>query len=219
MVTATSPWRAAVIVGSTRPNRVAPAVATWIASGNQPGLKLTVVDLAEVSLPMLDEPDPPAWGNYARPSTVDWSRLVASFDAYVLVTPEYNHSTSAVLKNALDHLHAEWADKAVAFVSFGLEGGTRAIEHLRVICAELGLAGVRPQVSLRLRDVFPEGRFEPGEAQTDARDRMLAALARWAGALAPLRAPAAGDGMADAGAAGDGTAADRTAGGWKAGEG
>jgi hypothetical protein len=114
---------------------------------------------------------------------------VVSFDAFVLVSPEYNHSTSAALKNALDHLHAEWADKAVAFVGYGLEGGTRAIEHLRVICAELGLAGVRPQVSLRIGEVFRDNHFEPGDAQAGARDRMLAALARWAGALAPLRKP------------------------------
>jgi uncharacterized protein (TIGR02246 family) len=198
MPTTTKPLRAAVIVGSTRPNRIAPAVAAWVADGSAPDLGLTVVDLAELNLPMLDEPQPPAWGDYARPLTWDWSRLVASFDAYVLVSPEYNHSTSAVLKNALDHLHGEWADKAVAFVGYGLEGGTRAIEHLRVICAELGLAGVRPQVSLRIGEAFHGNRFEPGDAQTGARDRMLAALARWAGALAPLRKPApAGESAAE----------------------
>jgi uncharacterized protein (TIGR02246 family) len=198
MPTTAKPLRAAVIVGSTRPNRIAPAVAAWVADGNVPDLELTVVDLAELNLPMLDEPQPPAWGDYARPLTRDWSRLVASFDAYVLVSPEYNHSTSAVLKNALDHLHAEWADKAVAFVGYGLEGGTRAIEHLRVICAELGLAGVRPQVSLRIGEVFRDNRFEPGDAQTGARDRMLAALARWAGTLAPLRNPVSNPGTGSA---------------------
>jgi NAD(P)H-dependent FMN reductase len=136
--------RTAVIAGSTRPNRIAPAVAAWVAAGHHPDLDLTVVDLAEVGLPMLDEPRPPAWGDYAREPTRAWSRLIADFDAFVLVTPEYNHSTSAVLKNALDHLYAEWADKAVAFVSYGLDGGGRAIEHLRGICAELSMAGVRP---------------------------------------------------------------------------
>jgi NAD(P)H-dependent FMN reductase len=206
MGTTTKCLRAAVIVGSTRPNRIAPAVAAWVAAADRSDLELTVVDLAEVSLPMLDEPQPPAWGDYARPLTWDWSRLVASFDAFVLVSPEYNHSTSAVLKNALDHLHAEWADKAVGFVGYGLEGGTRATEHLRVICAELGLAGVRPQVSLRLQEVFRDGRFEPGDAQTGARDRMLDALARWAGALAPLRRPTVAE---LSGRAGDGTAPER----------
>lgn len=94
-------------------------------------------------------------------------------------------------------------------VGYGLEGGTRAIEHLRVICAELGLAGVWPQVCLRIQEVFRDGRFEPGDGQTGARDRMLTALARWAGALAPLRMPAAGEPADEARGTGDEALADR----------
>jgi uncharacterized protein (TIGR02246 family) len=94
-------------------------------------------------------------------------------------------------------------------VGYGLEGGTRAIEHLRVICAELGLAGVWPQVCLRIQEVFRDGRFEPGDGQTGARDRMLTALARWAGALAPLRMPAAGEPADGARGTGDEALADR----------
>ena len=181
------PLRTAVVVGSTRPARLGRAVAEWVAADPIPDLDLVVVDLAEVDLPFLDEPDPPAWGNYARDTTRAWAGLVAGFDAFVLVTPEYNHSTSAALKNALDHLYAEWADKAVAFVGYGIEGGARAVEHLRGICAELGMAGVGRQVSLRLKDAFRDGRCQPGEAEVAARGQMMAALARWAGALRPLR--------------------------------
>ncbi len=187
----TSPLRTAVIVGSTRPVRLGPQVAEWVAADPNPDLDLVVVDLAEIDLPLLNEPAPPSWGKYAHETTRAWSAVVSGFDAFVLVTPEYNHSTSAALKNALDHLYAEWADKAAAFVGYGIDGGTRGVEHLRAICAELGMAGVGPQVCLRLGDDFPDGRCAPGEAQVAARGRMLVAVARWGGALRTLRrAPA-----------------------------
>jgi uncharacterized protein (TIGR02246 family) len=188
MLTDISPLRTAVIIGSTRPKRLGRAVGEWVAAAPGTGMELTLVDLADLGLPLLDEPAPAAWGDYARDSTRAWSELAGRFDAFVLVTPEYNHSTSAALKNALDHLYAEWRDKAVAFVGYGIDGGTRAVEHLRVICAELGMAGAGPQVSLRLADDFPGGACSPGEGQVRARARMMDALARWAGALRPLRA-------------------------------
>lgn len=188
MLTDTSPLRTAVIIGSTRPKRLGRAVGEWVASAPAPGLDLTLVDLADLGLPLLDEPAPAASGSYARDATRDWSKLAGQFDAFVLVTPEYNHSTSAALKNALDHLYAEWHDKAVAFVGYGADGGTRAVEHLRVICAELGMAGVGAAVFLRLADDFTDGTCSPGEGPARARERMMAALARWAGALRPLRA-------------------------------
>lgn len=186
-MTSISQLRTAVVIGSTRTVRLGRGVAEWVAADPNPDLDLEVVDLAEMDLPLLDEPEPPAWGNYAHETTRAWSAVIGGFDAFVLVTPEYNHSTSAALKNALDHLYAEWADKAVAFVGYGIEGGTRGVEHLRAICSELAMAGVGPQVSLRLGDDFPDGRCAPREAQVAARGRMLAALARWGGALRPLR--------------------------------
>jgi hypothetical protein len=107
------------------------------------------------------------------------------------VTPEYNHSTSAALKNALDHLYREWRDKPVAFVGYGLDGGTRAVEHLRVIAAELGMAGLGPQVSIDLRADYAAGHLEPRSFQPAARGRMLYQLARWATALRAARLRAA----------------------------
>ncbi len=202
--------RLAVIVGSTRPARRARSVAEWVSAAATPECELTVVDLADVDLPMLSEPSPAAFGPYTQDSTRRWSELVASFDGYVLVSPEYNHSTSAVLKNALDHLYPEWRDKPVAFVGYGTDGGVRAVEHLRAITAELGMAGVGPQVALNLFDDFDDHGCTPRPHREVARDRMLTALVRWAAALKPLRPaspdassgerPAVGDPAAHAGA-------------------
>jgi NAD(P)H-dependent FMN reductase len=153
--------RVGVIAGSTRPVRQARVVAEWVCADPVSSLDLVLTDLADVGLPLLCEPAPAASGQYDQPATRSWSQLVAEFDAFVLVTPEYNHSTSAALKNALDHLYAEWQDKPVAFVGYGLDGGTRAVEHLRAIAAELGMAGVGPQVSIDLRADYVAGRLEP----------------------------------------------------------
>ena len=176
-----------VIAGSTRPGRQSVDVAEWVCADDTSDLDLHLIDLAEVDLPFLDEPTPPSFGDYQRPSTKSWSELVQTFDAFVLVTPEYNHSTSAVLKNALDHLYWEWHDKPVAFVGYGLDGGTRAVEHLRAVVAELGMAGVGPQVAINLVADYEEGRLDPRPSLLDSRRRMLDQLARWATALRSLR--------------------------------
>ena len=179
--------RVGVIAGSTRPGRQSVDVAEWVRNDDTTGLDLYLIDLAEVDLPFLDEPAAPSFGDYQRPSTKSWSELVQTFDAFVLVTPEYNHSTSVVLKNALDHLYWEWHDKPVAFVGYGLDGGTRAVEHLRAVVAELGMAGVGPQVAINLVADYKEGRLDPRPSLLDSRRRMLDQLARWAKALRSIR--------------------------------
>jgi NAD(P)H-dependent FMN reductase len=179
--------RVAVVAGSTRPGRQAVTIAEWVCSAEIPGLDLNLVDLARAGLGLLDEPTPAAFADYHKPETNAWSELIAGFDAYILVTPEYNHSTSAALKNALDHLYWEWRDKPVAFVGYGLDGGTRAVEHLRGVVAELGMPGVGPQVSINLVTDYTNGRFEPRSVQVDARTKMLDQLAAWAAALRSLR--------------------------------
>jgi NAD(P)H-dependent FMN reductase len=183
----TARLRVGVIAGSTRPGRQSTAVAEWVCADLIPTLGLQLIDLADLGLPMLSEPAPAAFGEYQQPATLSWSRLAETFDAFVLVTPEYNHSTSPALKNALDHLYREWRDKPVAFVGYGLDGGTRAVEHLRTITAELGMAGVGPQVGISLRADYADGRLEPRPFQPEARKRMLDQLARWAAALRALR--------------------------------
>lgn len=186
--------RIAIIVGSTRPGRKAEAVARWVhgiatARGDA---EYEVVDIADAHLPLLDEPVPPSLGHYANPHTQAWSDVIAGFDGYVFVTPEYNHATSGALKNAIDYLYAEWNDKAAGFVGYGSAGGVRAVENLRLIMGELQVADVRAQVALSLFTDFADFKeLRPADHQAAAVDAMLDQLVRWAEALAPLRATVA----------------------------
>ena len=149
--------RIGVVVGSTRPGRRGDQVAEWVAAVSRthvPTVDVEVVDVAAQGLPLLDEPVPAAIGEYRNPHTHAWSD-VAPYDGYVFVTPEYNHSTSGVLKNAIDYLYAEWTNKAAAFVGYGSVGGARAVEHLRLICSELQIAHVRSSCPSRCSPTSP----------------------------------------------------------------
>jgi len=184
----------AIIVGSTRPGRQADSVARWVhgLAAGRDRASFEVVDIADFELPLLDEDLPPMAAQYARPHTHRWAATIARFDAFVLVTPEYNHSPAAALKNALDFLYAEWNDKAVAFVSYGIDGGIRAVEHLRQIAGELQLADIRAAVSLSFAADF-EGytQFTPAEGRDSAVAGMLDDLLRWGRALKSMRTAAA----------------------------
>jgi Predicted flavoprotein len=181
--------RIAIVVGSTRPGRRGEAVARWIhgiATGRGDAT-YELVDLADHDLPHLDEPVPAAKSaEYVHAHTRAWSSAIASFDGYVFVTPEYNHSTTGVLKNAIDHLFVEWNDKAAGFVGYGLTGGTRAVEHLRLIMGELQVADVRAQVALSMSD-FQDGDLRPGPQQSRIAHVMLDQVVSWAGALRTVR--------------------------------
>ncbi len=181
----------AIIVGSTRPGRKADAVAAWVhqIAERRGDAQFEVVDIAGFNLPLLDEALPPSMGRYAKEHTRTWAAKIASFDGFVFVTPEYNHSTSGALKNAIDFLYAEWNNKAAGFVSYGAAGGTRAVEQLRLIVGELQIADVRAQVALSLFTDFENfSTFAPGAHQEDAVDGMLDQLVAWSDALAPVRA-------------------------------
>jgi NAD(P)H-dependent FMN reductase len=146
----------AIVTGSTRPARNNIAVARWAyelaAKRNDASFEL--VDIADYELPLLDEPIPAASGQYSRAHTKRWAAKIASFDGYVFVTPEYNHGTSAALKNAIDYLYAEWHHKAAGFVGYGAVSGARAVEHLRSVMGNLMVADVTPQVLLSLFSDF-----------------------------------------------------------------
>ncbi len=193
----------AIIIGSTRPRRRGPMVADWVLdiANRQPATRAgdvgyDLVDLAEFDLPLLDEEVPAAVGSYANPRTLTWAAAIARFDGFVFVTPEYNHSMPAALKNAIDYLFAEWSDKAAGFVSYGLHGGVRAVEHLRLTLAEAKVACVRTTVGLSLStdftltDMTQPGTLTPGERHESVLARMLGEIADWTDALAPLRARA-----------------------------
>src|SRR6266702_5908347 len=161
----------AIILGSTRPGRNGEAAAKWVheIAQKRTDAEFELVDIKDFNLPLLDEPVPPSMGQYSKPHTKAWAAKIGSFDAYVFVTPEYNHGISGALKNAIDFLYAEWNNKAAGFVSYGSVGGTRAVEHLRLVMAELQVADVRAQVALSLFTDFENfSVFKPAEHQSEA---------------------------------------------------
>lgn len=183
--------RIGIIIGSTRPGRNGETVARWVhdIASKRVDAEYELVDIKDFNLPHLDEMAPPSLGQYAQPHTLRWAEKIASFDGYVFVTPEYNHSTSGALKNAIDFLYAEWNNKAAGFVSYGSVGGTRAVEHLRLVVAELQMADVRAQVALSLFTDFENfSVFKPGAHQEGAVNTMLDQVVAWSGAMATLRA-------------------------------
>jgi NAD(P)H-dependent FMN reductase len=187
---AMSDLKIAVILGSTRPGRNGKAVADWVLAQaeHRTGASYELLDLLDYPLPHLDEAMPPSAGQYANDHTKAWAETIAAYDGFVFVTPEYNHSTSGVLKNAIDYLYAEWNNKAAGFVSYGSLGGARAIEHLRAISAELQLAGVRQQLSFSLFTDFENfSDFRPGPQYAEQAATLFDQLESWAAALKPLR--------------------------------
>jgi NAD(P)H-dependent FMN reductase len=183
-----------IILGSTRPGRNGKAVADWVVqiASQRDDAEFELIDLLDYPLPHLDEPFPPALHQYQGEHTRRWAEKIAAFDGFVFVTPEYNHSTSGVLKNAIDYLYAEWNNKAVGFVSYGGIGGARAVEHLRLIAGELQMADVRGQVTLSLMTEFENfSVFKPGDYQLPVLHSMFDQIVAWSNALAPLRPNAA----------------------------
>ncbi|GIH79980.1 NADPH-dependent FMN reductase [Planobispora longispora] len=180
----------AIVLGSTRPGRIGQAVAQWVYdfAAKRTDAQFELVDIADYSLPLLDEPVPPSMGQYNNEHTKRWAARIAEFDGYVFVTPEYNHSTSGALKNALDYLYAEWNNKAAGFVGYGSAGGTRAVEQLRLIMAELQVATVRTQVALSLFTDFENfSAFQPAAHHEQPLTTMLDQLAAWSQAMKLVR--------------------------------
>lgn len=180
----------AIIVGSTRPGRVGISVAQWAyeLAKKRTDAEFELVDIENFNLPLLDEPVPPSQGKYSQPHTKAWAAKIGSFDGYVFVTPEYNHGPSGALKNAIDFLFAEWNNKAAGFVGYGSAGGVRAVEHLRLVMAEVQVATVRNQVMLSLFTDFENfTTFKPDARHEKSFNSMLDQLIAWAGALKTLR--------------------------------
>jgi NAD(P)H-dependent FMN reductase len=182
--------RIAIIIGSTRPGRKGEAVARWACeiAKKRNDAEFELVDVKDFSLPLLDEPMPPIMGQYTKDHTRKWSEKVASFDAFVFVTPEYNHATCGALKNAIDFLYSEWVNKAAGFIAYGGASGTRAVENLRLVMGELQVATVRAQVGLSMFTDFENfSVFRPAPAQESAVNSMLDQVIAWGGALKTLR--------------------------------
>ncbi|GGT19300.1 NADPH-dependent FMN reductase [Streptomyces purpureus] len=182
--------RIGIILGSTRPGRNGEAVARWVHSlaSRRDDAEYELIDLAEQALPHLDEPIPPMAGMYSHPHTQAWAERIDRLDGFVFVTPEYNHSVPGALKNAIDFLFAEWGNKAAGFVGYGPVGATRAVEHLRLILAELRVATVRTQVALTFATDFADRTtFRPGEESPALVDLLLDEVVSWSQALEPVR--------------------------------
>jgi NAD(P)H-dependent FMN reductase len=180
----------AIITGTTRPGRANLAVAQWVLeqAAQRPDAEFELVDIAQWNLPLLDEAMPAGFQQYANPHTQSWAAKIAEFDGYIFVTPEYNHSISGSLKNAIDYLSVEWNNKAAGFVSYGSMGGARAVEHLRGIASELQLAHVRNQVMFSLFTDFENfSEFKPTDQSASALDPMLDQLLPWTRAMQSLR--------------------------------
>lgn len=177
----------AVIMGSTRAGRICPSISEWVVSIGETctDLRYDIIDLADWPLPMDDEPMLPALGAYAQVHTRAWSEKIRSVAAVVFVTPQYNWGYPAVLKNAIDHLHAEWRDKPVAIVTYGGHGGTKCAAQLLQVAAAVKMRVVEPAPAITLSDdVIQQGApFKPGSESEAAHQDIRAALAALAAQL------------------------------------
>jgi NAD(P)H-dependent FMN reductase len=180
--------RLLLVTGSTRPGRAGPAVAGWFAGLARRDARFDLVeaDLGLLNLPLLDEPEHASEHRYVHGHTRRWSELVASADALVLVTPEYNRSFPAPLKNALDYLYDEWRDKPVGFVGYGMTSmGLRAVEALVPVVTALKMIPIAEAVCVPLRAALAEdGSLRPTPAMTPAAASLLDELHRLATLLA-----------------------------------
>ena len=183
----------AVVVGSVRPNRFADKPAQWIAklASAYSDFAVEIVDLKDFPLPWFQEKASPA---YAEPENViakKWQAKVGGFDAYILISPEYNRGPTGVLKNALDHAYRQWNDKPVAFVGYGGVGGARSIEQLRLTAIELQMAPVRTAVHIQAPvylAVLNEGKsLNDFDFLAQSAQEMLGQLVRWGRALKPVQ--------------------------------
>jgi NAD(P)H-dependent FMN reductase len=186
------PLKLHVVICSTRPGRVGPAVARWFHefARQHGGFDAELVDLADFNLPIYDEPVHPRMQQYEHEHTKRWSQSVAAADAYVFVTPEYNYSPPPSLVNALDYVYREWNYKPCAFVGYGgVSGGMRAVQMAKLHATTLKMVPIMegvvvPMVAGHINDGGVFGSNELIDASAKA---LLDELVRWAEALRPMR--------------------------------
>ncbi|MEU5703847.1 NADPH-dependent FMN reductase [Streptomyces aurantiacus] len=184
------PLRIALVLGSTRPGRRGDQIAAWAleAARAHGGADYELVDIADHRLGNLDEPGNPNLQQYQHDHTRAWGELVDSFDGFVFLVPEYNHSFPGALKNALDYVYREWNDKAAGIISYGgWAAGVRAAEALRLVLAELQVATVRTQPTISTLPSFHTGTFLPQDGLDTAVHGMLDQVTAWSGALRGVR--------------------------------
>ena len=181
-----------IIVGSVREGRVGLPIAEWV---NQVALAdgrfdIDFADLKEIALPLMDEPNHPRMQQYTQPHTIEWANRVAAADAFIFVFPEYNHSYSPAIKNALDYLNSEWNRKPVGFVNWGgNSGGTRAQVALKPVVDALGMVQTKGHIEINFpwAQLSDNGEFQPNEQQSDVLKAQLDEILKLGEALKPLR--------------------------------
>lgn len=181
-----------IIIASTRPGRIGASVGQWIYERAEAhgGFEVEWVDLKEINLPMMDEPNHPRLQKYVHEHTKAWSASVDAADAFIFVTPEYNYGIIAPLKNAIDYLHEEWKYKPVGFVSYGgVSAGTRAVQMTKQIVTTLSMMPLNESVSIPFVANFldAEKHLQPNQVMEDAAQLVLQELHRWAVAMQSLR--------------------------------
>lgn len=179
-----------IIVGSTRPSRVGRKVADYFVSQAQVPKDSTIeiIDLADINLPLLDEPVSAMNDQYSKDHTKEWSEIISRGDGYVWVTPEYNHGVNGALKNAIDYLYKEWKYKPVSFVGYGGLGAARSIEHLVGSASELSMFPLKTRY--HVIDVWSafdqDGTIKPENIKGNA-SAVLAEIAKVVDATKSLR--------------------------------
>jgi NAD(P)H-dependent FMN reductase len=181
-----------IITASTRPGRKGPALADWIFETAKKHTEFSVglLDLAIINLPFLDEPEHPRFQKYTKEHTKKWSATIQSADAFIFVTPEYNYSYPATLKNALDFVSNEWNYKPVAFVSYGgVAGGTRAVQALKQVVTALKMMPLMEAVNVPFFTKFidEQNKFNADEIIQKSAEAMLKELLKWTEALHGMR--------------------------------
>ncbi|MGU7773521.1 NADPH-dependent FMN reductase [Burkholderia sp. MR1-5-21] len=180
-----------IVIASTRPGRLGLPIGRWAADAarKHAGFEVQIADLAELDLPLFDEPHHPRMGNYTKERTNAWSRLVASADAFLFVTPEYNYGPPASLLNAITYLYWEWTYKPVGFVSYGgLAAGLRAVQALKEAVTAVRMMPIADGVAIpfAMKQV-QDGLFSPTPIIEATLPFHLDELLRWTNALEPLR--------------------------------
>jgi NAD(P)H-dependent FMN reductase len=182
-----------IVISTTRATRFGHKPAEWVKSiaAERNDIAVEIVDLRDYPMPFFDEVASNAWVPTTNEVAQRWQKKVAEFDGFIFVTAEYNHGIPAVLKNALDYAYPEWNKKAAALVGYGAVGGSRAVEQLRLVAAELQLATIRTGVYIQGADFMAalrEGKDlkEITHLQQGVRD-MLDQLAWWTQALKTAR--------------------------------
>jgi NAD(P)H-dependent FMN reductase len=174
-----------IIAGSTRPGRFNIQPAEWIhnLAKERKDVEVELLDLNKISLPFLDESSPALLGRYENEHTKEWAATIGEADGFIFVTPEYNHSYSPAIKNAIDYLNAEWKYKPVSFVSYGsAAGGSRAVEHLRGVAGELRMFDLREQILLPnyWESMNEKGEYQFSDVHKDSAKLILDELSFWA---------------------------------------